>query len=105
MKKNYKETRIEVEGRTFQIEFWEEPWYSIELHYVCVSEIILKEVKPHWFSRKTVMREVKHEIQKTWGASNRVEWAMDRIKSHLRYEKEKFADCQQVEDFCKENAR
>ena len=105
MKRNYKEARIEMEGRTFLIEFWDEPFSSVDLNYVCVSEIILKEVKPFWFSRKTVTREVKHKIHKTWAATNRVEWAMDEIKSHLRCEKEKLADCQRVENFCKENAR
>lgn len=97
MKRNYKEKRIEVEGRIFQIEFWEDHNWSIPLYYVCVSEILLV-TKRCWGTAKT--SEVKREIAKTWGADNRVEWAMYRIESELKSEKERAKDCQDIEDFC-----
>ena len=100
MKRNHKEKRITVEGRIFQIEFWEEILGSAVLNYVSVSEIILTEVKPFWFSRKTVIREVKDEIQKAWGPYNRVEWAMNAIENYIRSEKERAKDYQDIEDFC-----
>ena len=97
MRKNYKEKRIQVEGRTFLIEFWDDYSLSIPLHYVCVSEILLV-TKRWWDTTKT--REVKREIDKGWGANNRVEWAMNRIAEHLNYEKAIIDDRQRVEDFC-----
>lgn len=100
MKINYKSKRIYVEGRTFQIEFWEEPWGSAILHYVCVSEIIPTEAKSFWFFRKNKTHEYKHEIDKRWGATNRVEWAMNEIGNYLRLEQERMKDRQDVEDFC-----
>ena len=101
MRKNYKETRIKVESRTFQIDFWEEYEFGIEFNYVRVSEIILKEVKSHWFTHRTKIREIKCEIDKCWGSANRIGWAMNAIESHLRHEKEKIKERQQVEAFCK----
>ena len=101
MKRNYKEKRITVEGRIFQIEFWEEPFCSVTLNYVCVSEIISTEAKKSfWFFRTTKTREVKREIGKRWGASNRVEWAKSEIANHLLVEKAIAKDRQDIEDFC-----
>ena len=97
MRKNYKEKRIQVEGRTFLIEFWEEECGNAVLNYVRVSEILLV-TKRWWGTTKT--REVKRELHKTWGADNRVEWAMDYIAEHLNYEKAVIDDRQRVEDFC-----
>lgn len=97
MKRNYKEKRIEVEGRTFLVEFWEEEFGNALLNYVRVSEILLV-TKRWWGTTKT--REVKREIAKTWGASNRVEWAMYKIDIELRDEKERTKDLQDIEDFC-----
>lgn len=104
MKKNYKSTRIEMEGRTFQVEFWEEPCGSVILHYVCVSEIIFTEAKSFWLFRKTKTYEYKHEIGRRWGASNRVEWAMNEIANYLlrekKHMKDRMKDYQDIEDFC-----
>ena len=101
MKTNYKSKRIEVEGRIFELEFWEEPWSRITLHYVCVSEIILTEVKKSfWLFSKTKTHEYKREIAKTWGVTNRIEWAMNEIGNYLRLEQERMKDRQDVEDFC-----
>lgn len=97
MRKNYKEKRIQVEGRTFLIEFWEEEYGNAVLDYVCVSEILLV-TKRWWGTTKT--REVKRQIDKGWGANNRVKWAMDCIASHLQYEKAVIDDRQRIEDFC-----
>ena len=100
MKKNYKSKRIYAEGRIFQIEFWEEPFGSVTLNYVCVSEIISTEAKSFWLFRKNKTHEYKHEIGRRWGASNRVEWAMNEIANYLLIEKELVKDRQDVEDFC-----
>ena len=97
MRKNYKEKRIQVEGRTFLVEFWEEEYGNAVFNYVCVSEILLV-TKRWWGTTKT--REVKREIDKGWGANNRVEWAMKRIAEHLNYEKAVIDERQRVEDFC-----
>ena len=97
MRKNYKEKRIEVEGRTFLIEFWDDCSFSVPLHYVCVSEILLI-TKRWWGTTKT--REVKREIDKGWGANNRVEWAMKHIAEHLNYEKAVIDERQRIEEFC-----
>ena len=63
----------------------------------CVSETLL--VTKRWWGT-TKPREVKREIDKGWGANNRVEWAMKRIAEHLNYEKAVIDDRQRVEDFC-----
>ena len=97
MKRNYKEKRIEVEGRTFLIEFWDDCSSNIPLNYVCVSEILLV-TKRWWGTTKT--REVKREIDKGWGALNRVAWAMRTIDIELRDEKDRTKDRQDIEDFC-----
>lgn len=95
---NTKKGRIEVEGRTFQIEFWDDKYF--ELPWVAVSEIIVKEAKSHWFSRKTVMRETEHCIDSGWMDGNRLEWAMQRITKYLQKEKDGIEELRQIEAFC-----
>lgn len=93
-----KKGRVEVEGRTFQIEFWNGRHFK--LPWVSVAEIISKEVKPHWFSCKTEVREVELAIDSGWLSGNRLEWAMERIAKHLQQEKDDIKELRQIEKFC-----
>ena len=97
MRENYREKRIQVEGRTFLIEFWDEYDMSIEFHYVCVSEILLV-TKRWWGTEKR--KEVKRQIGKTWTADSRVDWAMNCIAKQIEYEKAIIGERQRVEEFC-----
>ncbi len=96
--KNYKVGRTKVEGRTFQIEFWDEK--PFDLPYVKVSEIVIAPAKPHWFSHKTKMREVKRCIGCGWLDSNRLDWAMARITKFLQQERENIEESRQIEAVC-----
>lgn len=95
---NVKGGCVEVEGRIFQIEFWNDRHF--ELPWVSVAEIVSKDVKPHWFSRKTELREVEAPIDSGWMSGNRLEWAMQRIVQYLQKEKDDIEELRQIETFC-----
>ncbi len=97
-KKNYKVGRTKVEGRTFQIEFWDEEPFN--LPYVKVSEIVIEPVKPHWFSHKTIMSEAKRYIEHGWTVDNRLDWAMAIITHYLQKERDTIEESRQIEAFC-----
>ena len=98
-KHNYCKGRVTVEGRTFQIEFWEEDHFG--LPWVYVSEIVVEEVRSHWYSRKKEMREVEHHIDDGWMAENRLEWALNRIERYLQREKDAAEELRQILAFCR----
>ena len=97
---NYKTRRVKIEGRTFQIEFWDVFSLSCRFPYARVSEIVTEQVKPHWFSRKTKVREVKREIDSGWMNQNRLDWAMARIDQYLQEERDDMEELRQIEAFC-----
>lgn len=97
-RKNYKVGRTKIEGRAFQIEFWDEE--PFDLPYVQVSEIVIEPAKPHWFSNKTKMREVKRCIDYGWMIGNRLDWAMARITKYLQQELDDIEESRQIEAFC-----
>ena len=96
MKKDYKTGRIEVEGRTFQIEFWTESHFG--LPYVSVSEIKTKETKS-WFSNEIKVREVKYQIDYGW-CDKRLDWAMGCIVQYLQKEKDDIEELRRIDSFC-----
>ena len=85
IKQDYKSGRVQVEGRTFEIEFWTETHFG--LPYASVSEIKTKEVKTHLFSNKTKTKEIKCGINYGWMLSNRLDWAMRQIAEYLQIDK------------------
>lgn len=98
IKQDYKSGRVQVEGRTFEIEFWTETHFG--LPYARVSEIKPKEARTHLFSNKIKMKEVKHEIDYGWMSSNRLDWAMRQIAEHLQREKDELEELRQIDKFC-----
>lgn len=98
-KKNYRKGNVKVEGRTFQIEFWEDPCLGVDLPYFRVSEIITETKKP-WYSNKdkTYRREI--EISYGWTANNRLDLAKCKIDDYLQIEKYVAEEKKQIEEFC-----
>ncbi len=97
--KNCKVGQVKVEGRTFQIQFWNDAQFN--LPWVEVSEIVIKPVRLHWFSHKTKMSEVKQIIDSGWTENNRLDWAMSRIAKYLKQERDSIEELRQIEDFCR----
>lgn len=96
-KYNYKKGRVEVEGRTFQLEFWEDDFW--QLPYVRVSEIIKKGTKS-WLSRNQKTKEVGNVIGYGWIDGDRLEWGLKRIGEYLQNEKDKIRESEAIEKFC-----
>lgn len=90
--------RTEVDGRTFQLKFWN---CDLDLPWVRVSEIVTKPQKKHWFSSKTVMTESEVCIDYGWMGGNRLDWAMRRINQYLQAERDKLKEAREIEEFCK----
>ena len=89
MKKNHKKARIEVEGRTFELEFWED--YSIcniTLPYVSASEIIEKTLPVTWFRKQPQIKEECVSINYGWTTEDRVKLGIEWIYNYLQDEKE-----------------
>lgn len=97
-RKSYKSGMAEVDGRLFQIEFWNDKHF--DLPWAKVSEIVVKPVRPHWFSRKTEMQEVKQVIDSGWMSCNRLDWAMSRIAEFLQRERDDIEELWQIDAFC-----
>lgn len=98
IKQDYKSGRVQVEGRTFEIEFWTETHFG--LPYASVSEIKTKEVRAHLFFKKTKTKEIKCGINYGWMSSNRLDWAMRQIAEHLQREKDELEELRQINKFC-----
>lgn len=98
IKQDYKSGRVQVEGRTFEIEFWTEIHFG--LPYASVSEIKTKEVRVHPFSKKTKTKEVKCGINYGWMSFNRLDWAMRQIAEYLQREKDELEELRQIDKFC-----
>ncbi len=97
-RKNVYTGRTKIDGRTFQIEFWDD---DLGLPWVSISEIVTREIKKNWFSRKTVATEVEVCVDYGWTEQNRLDWALGRIAKHLREEQNKIKELQEIEAFCK----
>ena len=98
IKQDYKSGRVQVEGRTFEIEFWTETHFG--LPYASVSEIKTKEVKTRLFSNKTKTKEIKCGINYGWMSSNRLDWAMRQIAEYLQRERDELEELRQIDKFC-----
>ena len=90
MKKDYKKARIEIEGRTFELEFWMEPFcMNIELPYVSVSEIVEKTLPVTWFRKQPRIKEECICINYGWTDSgDRVKLGLKWIYNYLKKKKE-----------------
>lgn len=95
---NVKIGRTEVDGRTFQLKFWD---CNRGLPWVSVSEIVTKPTRKHWFSSETVMTESEVCIDSGWTGRNRLDWAMRRIDQYLQAERDKLQEAREIEAFCK----
>lgn len=98
IKQDYKSGRVQVEGRTFEIEFWTETHFGPP--YASVSEIKTKEVKTRLFSNKTKTKEIKCGINYGWMSSNRLDWAMRQIAEYLQRERDELEELRQIDKFC-----
>lgn len=97
-RKNVYTGRTKIDGRTFQVDFWDD---EFGLPWVSISEIVTKATKKNWFSNKTVMTEVAVYIDSGWTEQNRLDWALGRIAEHLQAEQNKIKELQEIEAFCK----
>ena len=88
MKKDSKKARIEVEGRTFELEFWMDSLYTIDLPYVSASEIVEKTLPVTWFKKQPQIKEKRVCIDYGWTTEDRVKTGMKWIYNYLRDEKE-----------------
>lgn len=91
MKKDFKKARIEVEGRTFELEFWMDRPFSIdiELPYVSVSEIVEKTLPVTWFRKQPRTKEECICINYGWtDTEDRVKLGLKWIYNYLQKEKE-----------------
>lgn len=97
-KKDYCSGRIKISGRTFLIEFWEDGHFG--LPWCRISEVLISDIKPHWWSHKTEKREVYHYIDDGWVSGNRLKWAGKRINEYIQDEIDSFNERKQIEEFC-----
>ena len=90
MKKDFKKARIEVEGRTFELGFWMEPFsMDIELPYVSASEIVEKTLPVTWFRKQPRTKEECICIDCGWTyTEDRVKLGLKWIYNYLQKEKE-----------------
>ena len=89
MKKNFTKARIEVEGRTFELEFWMDEAFSIELPYVSASEIVEKTLPVTWFRKQPRTKEECICINYGWtDMEDRVKLGLKWIYNYLQKEKE-----------------
>lgn len=100
MKSNYKSTRFEEQGRTFQAEFWVEDCCGAELPWVRLCEIRNEVVVRRWPFRKSVVKEVEYEIDNGWTSENRIEMVTSWVNRFLNHEKEIEKERKQIEEFC-----
>lgn len=103
VKRNYKKGNIEIEGRNFEIEFWDESCGCIDLPYFSVSEVITEKKKP-WYSNKIKVYERKIGISYGWTEDNRLDIAKCKIQMYLQREKDEAEEKKQIEEFCNMNA-
>ena len=101
MKKDYKKARIEVEGRTFELEFWTDPGYGVELPYVSASEIIEKTLPPTLFRRQSKIKEVCVGINYGWTEEDRVKIGLKWIYNYLQKEKDQQQYQENLNEFLK----
>lgn len=88
MKKDFKKARIEVEGRTFELEFWMDEAFSIELPYVSASEIVEKTLPVTWFRKQPRTKEERICINYGWTTEDRVKLGLKWIYNYLQEERE-----------------
>lgn len=79
VKKDSKKARIEVEGRTFELEFWMDSMYDIGLPYVSASEIVEKTLPATWFRKQPRTKEECICINYGWTDME------DRVKLGLKW--------------------
>ena len=96
---NYKKGNIEVDGRTFEVEFWNDPSLGLDLPYFEVSEIIIEEKKP-WYSKQIKTYTRKISISYGWTDQNRLEVAKHKIENYLQREKDEAEEKRIIEEFC-----
>lgn len=97
IKEKYKVRRMEVEGRTFEIKFWEETHFG--LPYVSVYEIV-KTTKKSLFTGKEKVKEEHRYVSYGWTEENRVDHALRKISEYLKREKFERAEEMAIEAFC-----
>ena len=89
MKKDLKKARLEVEGRTFELEFWIDETFGIELPYVSASEIVEKTLPVTWFRKLPRTKEKCICINYGWtDMEDRVKLGLKWIYNYLQKEKE-----------------
>lgn len=89
VKKDYKKARIEVEGRTFELEFWMDSIYGIDLPYVSASEIVEKTLPTTWFRKQPQIKEECVGINYGWtDTEDRVKLGLKWVYNYLQKEKE-----------------
>lgn len=94
MIKDEQQRVIQIGGRTFQLKFWTEWDGYMTLHYAEVDELIPGKTifgKPCLRSR---------EIDRCWGAVDRVDWCRQRIKNLFKREQAIKADMEKIFNFC-----
>lgn len=97
-KKNYRTTTIFEGGRCFKIEFWDSSDFN--LPYVRICEIKKTRVKAHWWSDKTVERDVEQLVDMFWTDQDRVKCAKYAIRKYIEKEEERRRQLLAIDDFC-----
>ena len=89
MKKDLKKARLEVEGRTFELEFWIDETFCIKLPYISASEIVEKTLPVTWFRKQPLTKEECIGINYGWtDTEDRVKLGLKWIYNYLQKEKE-----------------
>lgn len=98
MKLNYVSGRMTVEGRTFELSFWNDSY--LELPYFKVEEIVTKESRSLFTLFRPVKNEERIRVVAGWTGENRMEATKHWIAKYLAEEKERNEESRQIKAFC-----
>ena len=88
---------LTVQDRLFKVEFWTEDYF--DLPYVKVSEVIKTKKKKNWFSNQLIEANEEACIGSGWTTSDRLAWAKKRILEHLKEERDRATEKENIEQF------
>ena len=97
-------TRITIDGRLFQIDFWTDTSMGTTLPYYAVEEVVTKWRKRFFLFGDYIEYETHIPICRYWIVGSRVEAAKADIRTYLEDEKKGRDELYEVSRFCRTQA-
>lgn len=98
MKNRYKK-RVTIDGRVFDIMFWNDSWFNCA--WVGVKEVVTEEHNSIIKFFREKVREKHIEVGKEWTDGDRISVAMKMISAYIERESREKIELSRVIEFCK----